>query len=147
MSLRFRCHKLTGIRTRFAPVRDRRTHTLTAAGELSYVVDGSRLRPQPEQPRGEIEIFCHGADSSHRPPRSRRPPRQLLDGSITYQDIRNTSDTREYAGTQGKRLPARPWLFGSFGVRGRAPGLLHQQAALEPFYNSRTCMGSSAAGR
>lgn len=64
-----------------------------------------------------------------------------LDGSITYQDIRNTSDTGQYAGTEGRRLPARPWLFGSFGVRGRAPGLLHPRDALEPFYHSRYVHG------
>src|SRR5262249_1909021 len=50
-----------------------------------------------------------------------------LDGSITYQDIRNATRTGPFAGTKDKRMPARPYLFGSLGVRGRAPNLLFER--------------------
>jgi outer membrane receptor protein involved in Fe transport len=60
-----------------------------------------------------------------------------LDFSCTYQDIRNTSTTGVFMLTKGRRMPSRPWLFGSAGVRGRVPGLLGGTASLEPYFYSR----------
>lgn len=60
-----------------------------------------------------------------------------LDFSCTYQDIRNSSTEGVFAFTNGRRMPNRPWLFGSAGVRGRAPGVIAAGDAIEPFLGSR----------
>jgi vitamin B12 transporter len=64
-----------------------------------------------------------------------------LDLSCTYQDIRNSSTTGVFAATNGRRMPNRPWLFGSAGIRGRFAKLMLPGDALEPYLASRYVHG------
>lgn len=69
------------------------------------------------------------------------PKRWLtLDGTLTYNDSRNTSTTGAFADFEGMRIPSRPYLFGSWGARLRFPGL-PGTGALEPFYYGRYTHG------
>lgn len=66
------------------------------------------------------------------------PGRHLgADLSATWQDVRNTSREGAFMGFRGDRLPNLPWLFGSFGLRGRLAGLPGATDTLEPFYVAR----------
>lgn len=60
-----------------------------------------------------------------------------VDGSFTMQDQRNISDEGTFGRFAGDRVPSRPWLFGSWGVRGRFAALLHANDELEPYYQGR----------
>ncbi|WP_437576673.1 TonB-dependent siderophore myxochelin receptor MxcH [Sorangium sp. So ce887] len=40
-----------------------------------------------------------------------------LDGNITYDDFRKTSGEGNFAGSQGERMPNRPWLFANGSAR------------------------------
>ena len=60
-----------------------------------------------------------------------------LDGSTTFQDVRNQSSDGPFAGYKGDRIPARPWLFASWGARLRFEQLLRADDQLEPFYVGR----------
>jgi vitamin B12 transporter len=60
-----------------------------------------------------------------------------LDGSLTWQDIRNQSTRGEYAASKGKRVPNRPWLFASWGARLRFTNLPGVEDTLEPYYIGR----------
>ncbi|XXX76202.1 TonB-dependent siderophore myxochelin receptor MxcH [Sorangium sp. So ce134] len=40
-----------------------------------------------------------------------------LDGNITYDDFRKTSDEGHFAGSEGERMPNRPWLFANGSAR------------------------------
>ncbi len=40
-----------------------------------------------------------------------------LDGNITYDDFRKTSDEGNFAGSEGERMPNRPWLFANGSAR------------------------------
>lgn len=60
-----------------------------------------------------------------------------LDGSITYQDIRNVSSEGTFGAFDGDRIPNRPWLFGSWGARTRVPNVGFANSSLEPFYYGR----------
>jgi outer membrane receptor protein involved in Fe transport len=40
-----------------------------------------------------------------------------LDGNITYDDFRNTSDEGDFARSKGERMPDRPWLFANGSAR------------------------------
>lgn len=63
--------------------------------------------------------------------------RVSLDGSVTLQDVRNTSSEGAYGMFEGDRLPNRPWLFASFEARARIPRVLVARDDLEPFYLGR----------
>ena len=70
------------------------------------------------------------------------PERWLtLDGSFTWQDIRNTSTSGPFAGMNGMRIPSLPYLFASWGARGRIGGLPKKEDAIEPFYHGRFTHG------
>ncbi len=58
-------------------------------------------------------------------------------GTFTYVDTRNQSDDGPYRSYRGDRIPSRPWLFGSWGLRGRIPGLPGERDVLEPYYLGR----------
>jgi len=64
-----------------------------------------------------------------------------LDGTFTWQDLRNTSSTGEYADTEGDRVPNRPYLFGSWGARVRLDDVIVKTDAIEPFYVGRYVHG------
>ena len=44
-------------------------------------------------------------------------PNVVLDGSVTYDDFRKTSDEGHFARSEGQRLPNRPWLFANGSAR------------------------------
>ncbi|MGC3996700.1 MAG: TonB-dependent receptor [Anaeromyxobacter sp.] len=60
-----------------------------------------------------------------------------LEGSATWQDLRNVSDAGTFASTRGDRVPNRPWLFGSWGATLQRQGLFTIRDSLEPFYQGR----------
>lgn len=60
-----------------------------------------------------------------------------LDGSTTFQDVRNTGDEGAFKAFDGDRIPNRPWLFASWGARLRFPHVLTSSDELEPFYVGR----------
>jgi vitamin B12 transporter len=60
-----------------------------------------------------------------------------LDGSLTWQDIRNVSNRGTFAMFEGDRIPNRPWLFASWGARLRFANLPAFDDALEPYYIGR----------
>jgi vitamin B12 transporter len=60
-----------------------------------------------------------------------------IDGSITFQDIRNASTTGPYKAFHGDRMPNRPWLLGSLGGTLRKRQLARGDDELSLFANSR----------
>ncbi|MGC4088113.1 MAG: TonB-dependent siderophore myxochelin receptor MxcH [Polyangiaceae bacterium] len=63
--------------------------------------------------------------------------RVTLDGMLTWQDERNSSDQGTFGDFKGDRIPNRPYLFGSWGARYRFNGFLSRRDSLEPFYGGR----------
>jgi vitamin B12 transporter len=59
------------------------------------------------------------------------------DGMLTWQDQRNRSDQGTFSDFDGDRIPNRPYIFGSWGLRGRIPNLPGSSDTLEPFYHGR----------
>jgi len=60
-----------------------------------------------------------------------------LDGTLTWQDVRNASDDGTFKGFAGDRIPNRPYLFASWAARLRFAKLPGPDDALEPFYGGR----------
>lgn len=60
-----------------------------------------------------------------------------LDGTLTWQDFRNTARSGDFADTRGDRVPNRPYLFGSWGARARLDDVILKTDSLEPFYLGR----------
>jgi vitamin B12 transporter len=60
-----------------------------------------------------------------------------VDGSLTYTDLRNDSDKGPFAAFDGDRVPARPWLYGSWGAHLLFSKLLAKRDELEPYYVGR----------
>lgn len=60
-----------------------------------------------------------------------------LDGTVTWQDIRNDSDSGMFAETKGDRIPNRPYFFSSWGARVRVAQLPGPDDAITPYYNGR----------
>lgn len=60
-----------------------------------------------------------------------------LDGSFTWQDLRNASNDGAFAPYADDRIPNRPWLFGSWGARVRLPSFTGANDTFEPFYGGR----------
>lgn len=60
-----------------------------------------------------------------------------LDGTLTWQSVRNASDEGTFAGFEGDRIPNRPYLFASWGARLHFAGMPGSDDALEPFYAAR----------
>jgi len=61
----------------------------------------------------------------------------FLDGSVTFQDFRNTSSEGTFGDFEGDRIPNRPWLFASWGGRVHLEKLFASHDELEPFYVGR----------
>jgi len=64
-----------------------------------------------------------------------------IDGTLTWQDVRNASDSGTFGDFEGDRIPNRPYLFGSWGARLRFADLPGAQDTLEPFYAGRYVKG------
>ena len=60
-----------------------------------------------------------------------------LHGTLTWQDVRNTSTEGSYADFKGNRIPNRPYLFGGWGGNLRFPNMPRAGDTLEPFYEGR----------
>ena len=60
-----------------------------------------------------------------------------LDGTFTYNDVRNTGSDGPFGRYEGDRIPSRPWLFASWGARLRFTGLPGPNDSVEPFYIGR----------
>lgn len=60
-----------------------------------------------------------------------------LDGSGTWQDVRNASTEGAFGSFEGDRIPNRPWLFASWGARVRIRDVLRPTDFVEPFYLGR----------
>jgi vitamin B12 transporter len=70
------------------------------------------------------------------------PGRYLdLDGTLTWQDVRNASSAGTFGGFDGDRIPNRPYLFASWGARLRLPNLPGSGDTLEPYYAGRYVHG------
>lgn len=64
-----------------------------------------------------------------------------LDGTLTWQDVRNASDEGTFKGSKGDRIPNRPYLFASWGAHLRFANLPGPDDTVEPFYNGRYVHG------
>jgi outer membrane receptor protein involved in Fe transport len=60
-----------------------------------------------------------------------------LEGTLTWQAVRNASSDGTFGNFEGDRIPNRPYLFGSWGARLRLPNLPGPSDTLEPFYSGR----------
>jgi hypothetical protein len=64
-----------------------------------------------------------------------------FDGALTWQDVRNASTEGKFVAFEGDRIPNRPYLFGSWGVRRRFSGMPTPGDSIEPFYSGRYVHG------
>jgi vitamin B12 transporter len=64
-----------------------------------------------------------------------------LDGTLTWQDVRNASSAGTFGAFEGDRIPNRPYLFASWGVRLRFAELPGPEDTIEPFYAGRYVHG------
>jgi vitamin B12 transporter len=64
-----------------------------------------------------------------------------LDGTFTWQDVRNASNSGTFGAYEGDRIPNRPYLFASWGAHLRIADLPGAQDTLEPFYSGRYVHG------
>lgn len=64
-----------------------------------------------------------------------------VDGTLTWQDVRNASSSGTFGDFEGDRIPNRPYLFGSWGAHLRLPNLPGPRDTLEPFYTGRYVHG------
>lgn len=60
-----------------------------------------------------------------------------LDGTLTWQDVRNFSKSGPFAANYGDRIPNRPYLFASWGARVRIEDVTGKGDSIEPFYIGR----------
>lgn len=60
-----------------------------------------------------------------------------LDGSVTLQDLRNTSQEGPFGSFEGDRIPNRPWLLASGGARLRRSDVLGRGVDLWAEWNAR----------
>lgn len=66
------------------------------------------------------------------------PGRYLsLDGTLTWQDVRNASSNGTFGDFEGDRIPNRPWLFASWAARLRFANLPGPDDTVEPYYYGR----------
>jgi outer membrane cobalamin receptor len=64
-----------------------------------------------------------------------------LEGSVTVQDIRNTSTEGPFAAFEGDRIPNRPWLLASLAGTVRERALFRKDDEVSAFANSRYVNG------
>jgi outer membrane receptor protein involved in Fe transport len=60
-----------------------------------------------------------------------------VEGSVTFQDLRNVSSEGTFGAYKGDRIPNRPWLLGSLGATVRTTNLLRSGDELSGFASSR----------
>ena len=66
------------------------------------------------------------------------PGRYLtLDGTLTWQDVRNASTEGTFKDFEGDRIPNRPYLFGAWAARLRFANLPGPDDTVEPYYYGR----------
>lgn len=61
----------------------------------------------------------------------------MLDGTLTWQDVRNVSTEGTFKDFEGDRIPNRPYLFGAWAARLRFANLPGPDDTVEPFYHGR----------
>ncbi len=61
----------------------------------------------------------------------------MLNGTLTWQSVRNASSQGTFADFDGDRIPNRPYFFSSWGARLRFSHLPGPDDTVEPFYNGR----------
>ncbi len=64
-----------------------------------------------------------------------------LEGTLTWQSVRNASSSGTFGAFEGDRIPNRPYLFGSWGARLRFPDLPGPSDTIEPYYSGRYVHG------
>jgi len=64
-----------------------------------------------------------------------------LDGTLTWQSVRNASSSGTFGDFEGDRIPNRPYLFASWGARLRFPDMPGPDDVLEPYYRGRYVHG------
>lgn len=64
-----------------------------------------------------------------------------LDGTLTWQSVRNASSSGTFGDFEGDRIPNRPYLFASWGARLRFPDMPGQSDLVEPYYSGRYVHG------
>lgn len=64
-----------------------------------------------------------------------------LEGTLTWQSVRNASSEGTFGDFEGDRIPNRPYLFGSWGARLRFPAVAGPNDTLEPYYGGRYVHG------
>lgn len=64
-----------------------------------------------------------------------------LDGTLTWQSLRNTSSDGTFGDFEGDRIPNRPYLFAAWGAHLRFAGVPGALDTLEPFYAGRYVKG------
>jgi vitamin B12 transporter len=64
-----------------------------------------------------------------------------VDGTLTWQDVRNASSSGTFGDFEGDRIPNRPYLFASWGARLRFANMPGPEDTIEPFYNGRYVHG------
>lgn len=60
-----------------------------------------------------------------------------IDGSVTLQDVRNTSGEGPFGAFKGDRMPNQPWLLGSLGATVRRRDVMRRGDELTVFSSSR----------
>ncbi|WXB17236.1 TonB-dependent siderophore myxochelin receptor MxcH [Pendulispora albinea] len=60
-----------------------------------------------------------------------------LDGSLTLQDFRNTSNEGAFFKMEGDRIPNLPWLFGSLSARARVPDVVTRRDEVSLAWTTR----------
>jgi vitamin B12 transporter len=64
-----------------------------------------------------------------------------LDGTLTWQSVRNASSSGTFGDFEGDRIPNRPYLFASWGARLRFPDMPGPSDLVEPYYSGRYVHG------
>ncbi|WP_394846218.1 TonB-dependent receptor [Pendulispora brunnea] len=60
-----------------------------------------------------------------------------LDGSFTFQNLRNVSTEGPFRAFDGDRIANRPWMYGSWGAELRFRNIVTPTDRIEPFYTGR----------
>ena len=60
-----------------------------------------------------------------------------VDGNLTWQDFRNTSESGDFAANEGSRMLNRPWFFANASARVDLRNVAAAEDQLSPFWNTR----------
>ncbi len=61
----------------------------------------------------------------------------ILNGNLTWQDLRNVSTSGKFEEFNGERIPNKPWIFANWGGRFQWKKLLTSDDMLAPYYSGR----------